>query len=197
MLRTLGVTGGIGSGKSAVCAVLRALGARLFEADQVAKSLLEYAPQVREAVTAAFGPQAYGPQLDRRWLAGRVFRDARALARLNAIVHPYVRDAFAKEREAAVRARERLLVLEAALIFESGFDAILDRVVVVDAPVEVRIARAMARDGVTAREVRLRMQHQWAPEALMCRAHRVIDNSASLARLSQEAERLYCWATQG
>ena len=195
MTRTLGITGGIGSGKSAACRMLQSLGASLFVADVVAKDLMERSEAVRQEVIEAFGVQSYTPALNRAWLASQVFGDAEALDRLNAIVHPRVRAAFAAEREAAVRDRAALLVHEAALIYESGLDAMLDGVAVVDAPESVRIQRVMARDGVTVEAVRVRMRHQLPPNELKRRADYVIDNSGSLALLRPQVERLFALAT--
>ena len=195
MTRTLGITGGIGSGKSAACHILRSLGASLFEADRVAKDLMEYSPPVREAILATFGTQSYTPALNRAWLAAQVFGNAEALARLNAIVHPRVRTAFAERREAAVRNREPLLVLAAALIFESGLDPMLDSVAVIDAPIPVRIRRVTARDKVTEEAVRARMRHQWPAAELKRRANYVIDNSGPLPMLRPQVVRLFEWAT--
>ena len=195
MTRTLGITGGIGSGKSAVCRILRSLGAALFEADVVAKQLMENSPDVRLQIIAAFGPQAYAPSLNRAWLASRVFGDAEALARLNAIVHPRVREAFSQRCAAAALERVPLLVHEAALIYESGLDAMLDHVAVVDAPVPVRIRRVVERDGTTAEAVRARMRHQWPPSVLRQRADFVIDNSGAPELLRSQVVQLYAQVT--
>ncbi len=195
MMQTLGITGGIGSGKSAACRILQSLGASLFEADVVAKDLMERSEAVREEVIKAFGARSYTPTLNRAWLAAQVFGDPEALECLSAIVHPRVRAAFAAKRESAVRDRAALLVHEAALIYESGLDAMLDRVAVVDAPESVRIQRVMARDGVTVDAVRVRMRHQLAPDELKRRADYVIDNSGSLAMLRPQVEQLFALVT--
>ncbi len=191
MTRTLGITGGIGSGKSAACRILEELGARLFEADRVAKDLMERSVSVREAVMEAFGPESYTPALNRAWLAEQVFGDAASLARLNAIVHPRVQDAFAAAHEVAVCDRIPLLVHEAALIFEVDLDRVLDFVAVIDAPVSVRLQRVVARDGVTEVAVRARMQHQLPPEELRRRADYVIDNSGPLSMLHPQVAKLF------
>ena len=190
-MRTLGVTGGIGSGKSTVCRLLQAMGGRLFVADVVARELMEHSEDVRQEVTAAFGPQSYGPELNRAWLASQVFGNDRALARLNAIVHPRVRTAFVREKEEAVRDQVSLLVYEAALIYEAGSDRVLDRIAVVDAPVSVRLQRVMERDKVTEAAVRARIRHQLPPEELKVRADYVIDNSGTPEALPPQVERVY------
>ena len=192
-MKTLGVTGGIGSGKSTVCRILEALGARVFYADAEAKRLMQDDPGARAEIVAAFGPASYDAEgrLDRAYLAARVFGDAEQVARINAIVHPRVRRALQAAREQAAQEGAPLLVYEAALIFETGGDRHVDAVAVVDAPVEERIRRVAARDGVTAKQVRARMAHQLPPEVLRQRADYVIDNSGPPEALRRQVEAVY------
>ncbi len=191
MTCTLGITGGIGSGKSATCGMLQGLGAHIFAADEVARHSMTHDVAVRTEVIAAFGAKAYTPALNRAWLAGQVFGNSEALARLNAIVHPRVRAAFAVRHADAERAGLALLVYEAALIYEAGIDAGLDYVAVIDAPVELRIRRVMARDGVEEAAVRARMQHQLPALELKRRADYVLDNSGSLRALHRQVTHLF------
>ena len=193
MTKTLGVTGGIGSGKTAACRMLEALGARVFYADREARKLMEEEKTVRQAVTEAFGAESYRADgtLNRAFLAGEVFGDAEKTQRLNRIVHPRVFEAFAVARDKAEREGVALLVHEAALIYEAGGDAHLDAVAVVDAPEDVRIARVMQRDGVTETQVRARMGHQLPAAALRRRADYVLDNDGSLEDLYPQVERVY------
>lgn len=190
---TLGVTGGIGSGKSTVCRLFEALGARVFYADHEAKRLMIEDPALRQAILDAFGPESYQPngQLNRAYLAERVFDDPNALRRLNALVHPHVLHAFQEARKQATRAQVPLLILEAALLFESGADRLVDHVLVVDAPEAERIRRVVARDGIPPEKVRARMQHQLPPEILKARADFVLENTGSLEQLRQQVEALY------
>ncbi len=192
-MTTLGVTGGIGSGKSALAARLgRHAGVRTVLADDVAKRLMADDPDVRRQLVARFGPETFGADgaLDRAYLAGRVFGDAAEVAALNAIVHPAVRRALAHAMEQAEADGLAVLVYEAALLFETGGDAVVDRTVWVDAPVETRVARAAARDDVPPEAVRARMQHQIDPEAARQRADVVIDNAGDLAALWAAADAL-------
>ncbi|MEM1115587.1 MAG: dephospho-CoA kinase [Bacteroidota bacterium] len=192
-MKTLGVTGGIGSGKSAFVTRLGAHdGVRAVLADEVAKRLMVEDPDVRQKLVARFGPEVYRPDgaLDRQAVAARVFADEAELAALNAIVHPAVRRALLAEINRAEAEGVRLLVYEAALIFETGADRILDRVVVVDAPLETRIARVMARDGVPREAVLARMRHQLDPEAARARADIVVVNDGDLEALHAEADRI-------
>jgi dephospho-CoA kinase len=192
-MKTLGVTGGIGSGKTEVCRLLEGLGARVFYADAEAKRLMEADPETRAAITEAFGPESYdaGGRLDRRYLAQRVFSDPAEVARINGIVHPRVAAAFERAREAATRDGVPLLVEEAALIFESGADRRLDAVAVVEAPLDERIRRVRARDGVTAEQVLARASHQLPPEVLRRRADYVIENTGSREDLLRQVEAVY------
>ncbi len=190
---TLGVTGGIGSGKSAFVERLgEHPGVRVVRADDVAKRLMAEHPGVRRRLVERFGPETYDAAgtLDRKHLAGRVFGDTEALAALNAIVHPAVRAALLDEIERARAEGVRVLVYEAAILFETGGDEGLDQTVVVDAPVETRIARVMDRDGVDREAVLARMRHQIDPAEARRRADHVVENDGTLAALHVHADRL-------
>ena len=192
-MTTVGVTGGIGSGKSALVARLaRHAGVRTVLADDVAKRLMAEDPDVRRQLVGRFGAETFGPDgaLDRAYLAGRVFGDPAEVAALNAIVHPAVRRALIDAVGQAEADGVAVLVYEAALLFETGGDAVVDRVVWVDAPVETRLARAAARDGVDVEAVRARMRHQIDPETARARADVVVDNAGDLAALWAAADAL-------
>lgn len=193
-MTTLGLTGGIGSGKSAAAARLATHpGVRVIYADEVARRLMVEDEEVRRAVAARFGPETYRTDgsLDRARLGARVFASEEEVRALNAIVHPAVRRAMLAAIEEARRDGVRLLVYEAALLVEVGGDAHVDLVVVVDAPVETRIERAMARDGSTREAVLARMARQMDPADLLARADLIIDNAGSLEDLHEEVDALY------
>lgn len=192
-MTTLGVTGGIGSGKTTVCRFLEEQSAKVFYADLEAKRLMADDPEVRAEIEAAFGADSYTTDgaLNREYLAEQVFGDEEKLERLNAIVHPRVFEAFEAAKERARDEDVPLLVHEAALIFEAGGDEHVDAVAVVDAPEETRIARVVERDDVTASQVRARMGHQLPPEELRRRADYVIDNDGTLEDLRQKTIELY------
>ena len=189
-VNTLGVTGGIGSGKSLACEYLSELGADVFEADQVARQLMEQPGNVRAAIEGAFGSKSYRSdgQLNREWLAARVFEEAEELVKLNAIVHPAVGEAFDQAR---LGCRAPLLVHEAALIYEAELEHRLDAVAVLAAPEDVRIQRVRQRDGLTAQQVRQRMVHQLPQRELERRADVVVTNSAGPAQLRGKVSQLY------
>lgn len=189
-IRTLGVTGGIGSGKSKVCEYLEDMGATVFKADRVARDLMESSDQVREAVIESFGRKSYKPDgsLNRPWLAAQVFNDEIRLAELNAIVHPRVAEAFDRLKHPL---SSGLLVHEAALIYEAGLADRLDAICVVSAPKEVRIDRVMARDGISADEVRSRIQRQLPQEETERQADVVLVNAGDQAELRRKTKKLY------
>lgn len=196
-MTTLGVTGGIGSGKTTVCGFLEEKGARVFYADLEARRLMEEHEGVREDVIEAFGPQSYdGDALNREYLAEVVFSSPENVERINAIVHPRVFESFNHAAERAAEEDVELLVHEAALIFESGGDEHLDAVAAVVAPDDDRIARVVERDDTTEAEVRARMSHQLPQDELRRRADYVIENDGSLDDLRRKSNELY-WKAVG
>ncbi|PSQ86042.1 MAG: dephospho-CoA kinase [Bacteroidetes bacterium QS_3_64_15] len=198
-MTTLGVTGGIGSGKTTVCGFLEEQGARVFYADIEAKRLMREDPDVQAAIVDAFGEAAYDEEgaLDRAYLADRVFGDAEQLDRLNAIVHPHVFKAFEAAKARAADAEVSLLVHEAALLFEAGGDEHVDTTAAVVAPDANRIDWVAARDDVTPDQVRARMQHQLPQDELRERADHVIENDGSLDNLRRKSVDLYWAAVNG
>ena len=192
-MTTLGVTGGIGSGKTTVCGFLAEQSARVFYADLEAKRLMVDAPDVRAAIVDTFGADTYADDgsLDREALAAQVFADDAQLERLNAIVHPAVFRAFEAAKRRAASEDIDLLVHEAALLFEAGGDAHVDQTAVVVAPEADRIARVVERDDVTEAQVRARMDKQWPQEQLRKRADHVIENTGTLDDLRAASLDLY------
>lgn len=155
---TVGVTGGIGSGKTTVCRVFAVLGIPVFSSDEAGRQLLARDPLVQQQLAEAFGSGVlHAGTADRRALGQRVFNDPLALARLNAIVHPAVRRAFAAWAE---RQHAPFVINEAAILVETGMYKNLDHLIVVAAPGEERIRRVMARDGASHEQVRARMRSQ-------------------------------------
>lgn len=196
--RTLGVTGGIGSGKSAVTEILQSLGARIFPADQVARRIMANDEAVRSEICEAFGEESYleDGSLNRTYLAGHIFGHDDRVARMNGIVHPRVFQAFQREKERAIQDQVPVLVHEAALIFESGGYKHLDAVLVVHAPLEKRLRRVQNRDQTTREHVLDRMKHQLPPEELLERADYVIHNDGSLDDLQKRVTAFYKAFTQ-
>lgn len=171
---TVGLTGGIGSGKSTVCRVFAVLGIPAFNADEQAKVLMAQEGSVREQLIEAFGPEVWADgRLDTKALAARVFHDEAALKRLNAIVHPAVRTAFAQW---AARQEAPYVINEAAILVETGAYKQFNHLVVVVANKEERIRRVMRRDGVDRKAVLARMANQAADGERERVAHSIIRN---------------------
>jgi dephospho-CoA kinase len=192
----VGVTGGIGSGKSTVCAMLTELGCELFEADRIAKELQLEDSEVIRGIEKLFGPDVYSRDasgkllIDRKAIASVVFSEPEKLAALNRLIHPKVRQAFVNEVKRCAREGKQILCKEAAILFEAGADRDLDRIIVVAANNGLRLERAVAR-GLDREEVRKRMQAQWPQEKLIERAHYVIFNDGTLEELRSQVEQVY------
>ncbi len=160
----VGVTGRIGSGKSTVCRILSILGVPVFLADDEGKRILQEDAAVKSAVITAFGATIYPEgQLDRKTLANIVFNNDQALAKLNAIVHPAVRERF---RVWAEEQTAPYVVMESAILMDTGGQKAMDHIVVVHAKEVDRIARVIARDGLTEEEVRARIRNQVGKERI-------------------------------
>lgn len=165
MVLRIGVTGGIGSGKSTVTGIFKVLGIPVFDADTEAKLIMESDPALRTDIIEKFGPAAYKEGvLDRKYLASIVFNDAYQLELLNSLVHPV---AIAAAAEWATRQKGPYVVKEAALFFEAGSASGLDYIIGVYAPQHLRLKRVMDRDRVTSDEVMARMQRQIQEEIKM------------------------------
>lgn len=184
----VGITGGIGSGKSTVCAMLRERGVAVYSCDERAKELMCSDYTIAQRLVDRFGAESFvDGELNRAYLAERVFGDAEELAALNAIVHPCVMEDF----EAwAARAEGEYVVLESAILFESGFDAKVDIVVAIMAPDEIRIERTMQRDGVSREQVEERMRQQLSDEERCSRSKYAIVN-IELDELEDDVEQLH------
>jgi dephospho-CoA kinase len=172
----IGLTGGIGAGKSTVASIFKVLGVPVFDADATAKNILNTDLVLREQLIAAFGSETYkNGLLDRKYLATLVFNNSEQLAKLNALVHPAT--IAAMEKWASGFTDRPYIIKEAALLFEAGTHEGLDYIIGVTAPVELRIARVMQRDHVLREEVLSRMQHQLDDTEKMKRCNFVIDNN--------------------
>lgn len=154
----IGITGGIGSGKSTVANIFKVLGIPVFDADSVAKQVMENDVQLREQLIAQFGdPTFQDGKLNRAYLASIVFKDPYQLALLNAMVHPITLKAADDWMQLQTAP---YAIKEAALIFEAGAGAGLDLIIGVTAPMAIRIQRVMQRDGISREAVMERMDKQ-------------------------------------
>lgn len=180
----VGVTGGIGSGKSTACKVFETLGIPVFYADTEAKKLLNDDNALKEQVRAVFGSGIYGPEgLRNKELAQLVFNDPDKLGALNDLVHPAVRKVFSRFQES--HRMEPYVIFEAAILFESGASDLMDRTLVVAAPEELRIKRVMKRDQVQREEVLARMKNQQDPEKINAQADYLVINDENKLLLPQ------------
>jgi dephospho-CoA kinase len=189
MLR-IGLTGGIGSGKSTVAGIFEVLGIAVSYADQQARLLMNEDAGLKEQIILHFGTSAYSGdgRLDRAWLAAQVFTDPHKLELLNSIVHPVTLMAGERWMDRQQDAHASYAIKEAALIFESRAAQGLHYVIGVYAPVALRIDRAMKRDGLTREEVLRRMKNQIDEELKMKLCDFVIRNDGEEALLPQVLE---------
>lgn len=184
----VGLTGGIGSGKSKVAEFLRDREVAIYDSDSRAKELMMSNEALRQALIAEFGQECYTADgINRAWLAQRVFNNEAELARLNAIVHPAVMRDFAAWAEAQ---EGNYVVLESAILLEAGLESHVDVVVAVMAPKELRLERAMLRDGAKREQIEERMRNQMSDEERTDRAKYAIVN-IDLEELEEDVEQLH------
>jgi dephospho-CoA kinase len=184
----VGITGGIGSGKSTVCRMLAERGVALYDADSRAKELMSTSEALRRALIENFGAETFTAEgLNRAYLAERVFNDAEQLQLLNSLVHPAVIADF----EAWADAQEgQYVIFESAILFEAGLEDRVDVVVVVMAPESLRVERVMARDGLTMEQVVARIKNQMSDDERSDRAKYSIVN-IDIEDLEEDVEQLY------
>ncbi|MDL2208110.1 dephospho-CoA kinase [Parabacteroides sp. OttesenSCG-928-O15] len=182
-MKTIGITGGIGSGKTVVATLLGVMGIPVYIADEESKKLTDSSPVIREQLTALFGSDLYTPKgLDRPLLASHIFGHPERLEKVNAIIHPEVNRHFlqwVKQQESDLAA------IESAILFESGFDRIVDVSLMVYAPQALRIQRACQRNRISRKEVERRIQSQLSDEIKKERADYVIYNDDIRAIIPQ------------
>jgi dephospho-CoA kinase len=193
-MTTVGLTGGIGSGKSAVSRLLEKRGAFVIDADAVARELMAPGGAAYQGVVDRFGRgiQRSDQTIDRGRLAAVVFADPVARADLNELTHPLVRQVMLARLVA--EPSDRLVVLDLPLLAEGGRDRWpLDGVIVVDTPVEVALERLVTLRGMDAASARARIAAQASRQERLSLADIVIDNSRDLVQLSAEVERAWAW----
>lgn len=174
MTKIIGLTGGIGAGKSVVASVFATLGIPVFNADEEAKRIMQTSPIIQSKLIEQFGSSIYGTTgLEKEKLANLVFNDPFQLQLLNAIVHPVT---ILAAKEWAAKQKSPYVIKEAALIFESGSAEGLYKVIGVTAPLSVRIHRVMQRDGITKDQVEARMRNQISDTIKMRLCDFVIQN---------------------
>lgn len=170
----VGLTGGIGSGKTTVAKMFNELGVPVFIADDEAKKLMESSKELQEKIIALLGAGAYNENLpNRKWIASKVFADKKLLEALNAIIHPVVKAHF----HTWVKKQSSPYVLyEAAILFEKGGYKDCDYSILVKAPLENKIQRLKKRDNSSKKDIKARMDNQWSDEKKEKLADFVIEN---------------------
>lgn len=170
-MKRIGITGGIGSGKTTVCHEFAALGIPVYDSDTEAKRLM--AGPLRSQIIALLGSRAFdGEALNREYTASVVFSNPELLERLDAVVHPAVAEDFAQWSQTQ---RAPYVIIESAILFESGFDRLVDKTIIVTAPVALRISRTVMRDATSEQSVAKRIANQ-SPEKYISRADYIINN---------------------
>ena len=174
MTKIIGLTGGIGSGKSTIAGYFKALGVPVYIADDEAKKLMNN-PETVKKVQSVFEENVIENHvLDRKKIAALVFSNPQKLEKLNSVVHPEVRKHFLTWLK--THKNEPFIIKEAAILFESGSYKDCDKIIMVTAPEEIRVERVMHRDKVTKAQVLERMQNQWPEEEKIKRSDFVIEN---------------------
>ena len=170
----VGLTGGIGSGKTTVAKMFKKLGVPVYNSDKQAKKLMRRSKKVKKRITALLGDQAYnGNELNSAFIAKKVFSDKKKLIELNGIVHPAVRKHFKKWAE---KQEAPYVIQEVAIIFENGIQESYDKIILVTAPKDLRIKRIKDRDKVTEKKILERMDNQWSDNEKKPLSDFVIEN---------------------
>lgn len=182
-MKLVGITGGIGAGKSVVSRLFSLYGIPVYDSDYQAKQLMASSLEIRSRLIKAFGERTFiGKTLDKSYLAARVFSNPADLSTLNSIVHPVVCSHF---KTWADSCNAHIVAVESAILFESGLDALVDKIVVVTAPYEIRLHRAAVRDNVSCDKIRARIDVQLPQNKLSVRADYLIENDDKLSLIMQ------------
>lgn len=185
----IGLTGGIGSGKSFIAQIFAQLGVPVYNSDERAKSLMLDSDLLVEQISTLLGSKAYiNGEIDRKYISNIVFSDPDKLNQLNNIVHPAVGRDFNDWYQKQIQIKVPFVIKEAAILFESGAYKTMDKSILVTAPEELRIKRVVNRDGVTEEDVQKRLQNQMPTEKVMPLADYIIDNNGKKLILPQLIE---------
>lgn len=172
----IGITGGIGSGKTTVCRIFEVLNVPVYYSDQRAKEIMVSNSELKEKLISSFGNTIYysDGSMNSALLASIVFSDQQKLQTLNTIVHPYVIDDFSSW--CTEHTNDKYVILESAIIYESGIDQLLDQIIIVEAPSEIRIQRIIDRDKVSREKVLQRMSNQFTSDKKITLSKLIIYN---------------------
>ncbi len=174
----IGITGGIGSGKSTLSKRLREAGYAVYDTDSAARRLQNESAEIRRLISALFGAEAYTDNvLNRKYIADIVFKQPQLLQKLNAIVHPAVRADF--KAWAQKHNSEQILFLECAILFQGEFHKLVDKIILVTAPQAIRIQRVIKRDGILESQVLERINNQLSDAEMAAKSDLIIDTSVT------------------
>lgn len=188
-MKTVGITGGIGSGKTTVAKMFTEKGIPVYIADTEAKKLMNTSSEIKEELIKLFGPKAYADEeLNRSYIASEVFYDSDKLEKLNAIVHPRVGTHFSEWK---IAQKAPYILYEAAILFEKGAYKKCDYTILVTAPKAIRIERIKKRDNTTEKAIEARMNNQWPDKQKEKLADFVIENNEGLAQTKLQVEQLH------
>ncbi len=198
MMRVIGLTGGIGTGKSTASEYLRKQGFSIIDADRISREIVDPGTLLLKELEKNFGSGIIKDDgtLDRKALAAIVFSDKEKKSRLDGLMHGHILDEIERKISESQSGEGRGIIVDAPLLFETGLEKKCDQVWLITADEKLRILRVCERDGMDPEEVRARIQNQMADEEKKERAHRIVDNSGSkealLAQLAEliEAENL-------
>jgi len=185
-MKIIGLTGGIGSGKSVVADLFRTLSIPVYESDARAKLLMNTNADLRKKIEALVGPQSYSNgEINRPWMAEQVFGNKDLLQQLNSIVHPAVQADAITWANSPELVNSPYVIKESAILLEENLAEQLDGIILVVAPVTVRIERVMKRDGMTNAQVEERIQHQWTDEKKIPLSDYVVYNDGERSIIEQ------------
>lgn len=186
--KIIGITGGIGSGKTTAAKYFEALGFPLYNSDQRARMIQNNNPEVIQAIKNVFGDESYTSEgMNRPYIASKTFKDKELLQQLNAIVHPAV---FKDFKDWIEQQHTDFVIKEAAILIESGSYKDCDLIISVIADQEIRITRTIERDGLTREQVEARMKNQLSDEERKEYSDYIIDNSQDLMHLQKQVKNL-------
>jgi dephospho-CoA kinase len=183
----IGLTGGIGSGKTTVGGMFQVLGIPVYSSDVRAKWLMQNDPSLKASIIALLGQESYDEAgaLNRAWIASRVFQNADLLKALNALVHPAVHDDLLQWAALPEHQEAPYVIQESALLFEENLTQRMSAIILVVAPEDIRIHRVMERDQVSKEDVIRRMKHQWPDQKKIPGSDYIIFNDGARSLISQ------------
>ncbi|WP_073341729.1 dephospho-CoA kinase [Caldanaerobius fijiensis] len=198
-MKIIGLTGGIGSGKSTISCILKELGAYIIDEDMVSRLLMEKGQKVYYDIVSYFGPEILkeNGDIDRKKLGSIVFADSEKLQALNRITHPaMIKYTKAEIERLMAQKTHKLVVIDAAILIEMGLDKLVDEIWVVYVDRETQIERVMARDGLSYDDALNRINSQMPLDEKLRLADKVIDNTKPLDEVRKQVERLFCEAIE-